>query len=359
MPSTKWDLSKSEGKLEELERLLSKASRQRVLVLCHNNPDPDSIAGAAGFCFLLRKKFGIRAVQGYGGMITRAENVAMVNRLRIKMTRMQSLKPHRYYAIALVDAQPGTGNNLIDAKSELPLIVIDHHPLRKHSQKAQFYDVRPTYGATSTIVTEYLRAAGLTPTRSLANALLYGIKTDTSSLARGASGVDFEAFKYLSPLTNPRVIGWIENPPLNQNYFQDLHRGLSNAIIYRDVVVADLGDVHSEAIVPELADRLLRIDGVKWVMCMARKDKQMLISLRSTSRKHRAGLVVRKLVGRLGAAGGHATMAGGLIPLNGRTEKEVQDLADSLILKALKLIKHQGCQAKPLVTECVTDRVLD
>ena len=140
-------------------------------------------------------------------MVTRAENQAMISRLRIKMTHFSKIDAAKYYGIALIDAQPGTTNNLIASLRESPLIVIDHHPLRKLTSKAHFRDIRPNYGATSTIVTEYLVAADLTPTRSVANALLYGIKTDTNSLVRGASDADFRAFNYLFPLTNPRVSG--------------------------------------------------------------------------------------------------------------------------------------------------------
>ncbi len=90
--------------------------------------------------------------------------------------------------------------------------------------------MRPDYGATSTIITEYIVAAGLVPPRSVANALLYGIKTDTNALVRGASKSDFSAFKYLFPLTNPRMISRIEKPPLPLEYFQEYQRGLSSHV---------------------------------------------------------------------------------------------------------------------------------
>ena len=213
--SLKWDVGRSACRLADLSAVLEGAGRRRVLVLCHNNPDPDSIASAYGLQFLLSRKLGIRSVIGYGGVVTRAENRAMIHRLRIKMTQLSRIDRSRYYGIALVDAQPGTGNNLMDFRAAPPLIVIDHHPLRKSSLKAEFHDIRPKYGATSTIITEYLTAAGLVPTRSLANALIYGIKADTNSLVRGASKIDFNAFNYLSPLTNPRVVAQIERPSLS------------------------------------------------------------------------------------------------------------------------------------------------
>lgn len=346
--SLKWDLSRSAAKLKQLAGLLKGAKRGKVLILCHNNPDPDSIAGAFAFSHLLSKEFSIRSVVGYGGVITRAENKAMVQRLRIKMKQLAKLDPSKYHAIALMDAQPGTGNNLLDARHAPPLIVIDHHPLRKASLKAPFNDVRPRYGATSTIVTEYLAAAGIMPGRSVANALLYGIKTDTNSLLRGACKADFTAFQYLSPLTNPRMIAWIEKPCLSQEYFADYAHGLSRTNLYRDVAVCDLGKIRSEAIIPELGDLLLRTEGISWSFCMGEVKNLLILSMRSTSRTRRAGDIIRRLVGKQGAAGGHKEMAGGQISICGFSDADKKGLRQKLVAKFLKLVQRDCVHPKPL-----------
>jgi nanoRNase/pAp phosphatase (c-di-AMP/oligoRNAs hydrolase) len=349
MTATKWDLSRSEKKLDELADALSRVGQHQILVLAHNNPDPDAIASAYGFSFLLHKRMGTRSVLGYGGVVARAENKAMIQRLRIPIVQMPRVVQSSYYAAVLLDAQPGTGNNLLDSKGEPPLAVIDHHPLRPASLKSRFHDIRPDYGATSTIVTEYILAAGLTPDRSVANALFYAIKTDTNSLLRGATPFDVHAYNYLLPRTNPRVLGWIERPRLSMEYFRDHCCGLARAMVYRDVAVSYLGEIESEAIIPELADLLLRIDGVRWSLCMGKKDHMMILSMRSTSRTFDAGKVIRRLAGRRGSAGGHREMAGGQVPLNGVSEPETEKLASELIDKFLRLIDRQGVHPKPLV----------
>ena len=237
MHTQRWDIAPSQAKITELGLVIEGSSQKRLLILCHNNPDPDTLASAFGFSYLLQKKFKMRCVMGYGGVMTRAENKAMVNRLRIPVKRMLYEDLRQYSAVALIDAQPMTGNNLIDFRtiSHL-LVVIDHHPLRKNSLKSPFHDIRPTYGATSTIITEYLVAAELTPSRSLANALLYGIKTDTNSLIRSCCKADYHAFSYLSPLSNPRVMGCIERPDAPNRLFQVIFKkAWPNTHIYRDV----------------------------------------------------------------------------------------------------------------------------
>ncbi len=349
MNTLRWDLSKSVSKIHALASCLEKESIRRITILCHNNPDPDSIAGAYGLAFLLGKKFGIRSFLCYGGVVTRAENKAMIHRLRIKMTRITKLNEAPTSDIALIDAQPGTGNSLVLSKDVLPLIVIDHHPLRKLSQKTPFHDVRPHYGSTSTIITEYLMAMGLAPTRSVANALMYGLKADTGSLVRGACKADFSAFSFLAPLTNPRVLGWIEKPPLAQSYFEDYYQGLSSTVLYRDVAISQLGPIRSEAIVPELADLLLRTEHVSWSLCIGQMESVLIMSLRSSSRKQQAGGILRKLVGHSGSAGGHREMAGGIIPVPGMNTEEIQDLEDKIVEKFLVLINRKKQTARKLV----------
>jgi len=343
------DLCRSTEKLGEIEQVLEGAGKRRVLLLCHNNPDPDSIASAYGLSYLLSKKFNVRSIIGYGGGVTRAENKAMIQRLRIKTIQLARVDRSKYFGVALIDAQPGTGNSLLDAKGERPFLVIDHHPLRKHSLKAHVHDIRPTYGATSTIVTEYIVAAGLTPSRSVANGLLYGIKTDTNALGRGAGKQDFNAFVFLSPLTNPRVVGWIERPTLSAEYFADYQTGLARTIIYRDVAVSYLGNIRSEAIIPELADLLLRIDGVCWSMCMGENGNLMLVSVRTSSRLKKAGVVLRRLIGTAGSAGGHQGMAGAQVSLGGLTSSERQDLPRRLINRFLKLLDRDGVSPRLMV----------
>src|SRR5207344_3648453 len=98
-----------------------------------------------------------------------------INLLEIQIERIAPSELHKDGArLAMVDVQP--------PYFEQPLgrvdLVVDHHPKRTNF-KARFADLRTGYGATSTIFTEYLRAAAIEPTQRLATALLYGIKTDT------------------------------------------------------------------------------------------------------------------------------------------------------------------------------------
>ena len=75
----------------------------------------------------------------------------------------------------------------------------------------------------------------------------------------------------------------------------------------------------------------------------------MVLSMRSSSRKFRAGIVIRRLVGKQGFGGGHRELAGGYVPLNGMSEPETADLAQKFSQRFLHLIGRESCHARPLV----------
>ena len=176
--------------------------RDRWLVLTHDNPDPDALASAAALALVLRRRFKRRVTVAYGGMIGRAENREMVRALRLELSHLQHLKRADYRRFALVDCQPWTGNSQLP-KEVVPDLVFDHHPLRKATLAARFVDVRPRYGATATILAEYLEESGLEPPPGLATAMVYAIRSETQEFGREAAGPDHAAFDRLLPRMRP------------------------------------------------------------------------------------------------------------------------------------------------------------
>ena len=104
----------------------------------------------------------------------------MIKLLRIEQQHFRYLKPVLFTKWALLDSQPHHSPEFKDIPFD---IVIDHHPCAGDIT-ADFVDVREQYGATSTMMTEYLRGAKITPSQKLATALFYGIKTDTDNFVR-------------------------------------------------------------------------------------------------------------------------------------------------------------------------------
>ena len=233
---------------------------KRLNICAHSNPDPDSLACSMALKFILEELAGIKCTIVYAGVIGRAENQAMVKLLKIPLRPLKRVR--RFDDYALVDTQPGTGNNPYPRQYR-PRIVIDHHPLRK-STRASFVDVRPRYGATATILTEYLQAANLTVPSWLATALSYGVSSETRDLGREAGTEDVKAYIWLFPLIQKKVLSQIEHPRLPRSYFTAIDRALHRSFHYRNVIGSKLGRVENPDIVSEVADFLMSHERMTW-----------------------------------------------------------------------------------------------
>jgi nanoRNase/pAp phosphatase (c-di-AMP/oligoRNAs hydrolase) len=307
-----------------------------LLIIPHNDPDPDAIAAAMGLRYLVATQFGIDARIRYRGIIGRAENKALVRYLKKPLRMLDYKELSTGIPVALVDTQPGAGNNPLPKEIQAT-VVIDHHTWRNASSNALFIDVRPDIGASSTILTEYLQAESLEIPANLATALFYGIKTDTMGLARGASFTDTAAYFFLQPKIDVEALVQIERAQVPATYFKSLAAALQTARLYDDdLVISDIGYMRYPDLSAEIADLLLRLHGVKWVICVGVYRANLLISVRSRSRKIGAGNIVQSIVGNLGSAGGHGTMAAGHIPLR---NKNTSQLVDELCRKALIILK--------------------
>jgi nanoRNase/pAp phosphatase (c-di-AMP/oligoRNAs hydrolase) len=105
-------------------------------------------------------------------------------------------------------------------------VVIDPPP-RAAGYDSVIRDIRTSYGATSTILTEYVRATDMEVRPRLATALLYGIKSDTQLLGRETSPHDISAFSYLHALHSPALLRRIERPALPTDALRALGKALA------------------------------------------------------------------------------------------------------------------------------------
>jgi nanoRNase/pAp phosphatase (c-di-AMP/oligoRNAs hydrolase) len=300
-------------RLEKLSHTLD--GGRSMLIILQDNPDPDAIAAAAALREIANVRHGISCSIGHGGAVGRAENQALVRYLGLNTRSIGDVEPGRFDRLAMVDAQPGAGNVEFDGTIRLD-VVIDHHPIRRETRTARFTDIRSRYGATSSIMHEYLRAANIPIPTPLATALVYGIRSDTQDLGRESTRADVDAFLDLYPLANPRALGRIVSSPLPRTYFSRLRRAIDDATIYGNRIVSFLGELESQEMVAEAADLLLRVEGMSWSAAAGVIEGLMHVSIRTTDRDGHAGRVARNLGGRRGHGGGHQTLAAAQIPLS-------------------------------------------
>ena len=243
--------------------------REKVGILLQPDPDPDGIAAGYALRALLGRKSPTAPLISFGE-VKRPENIAMVKALDLTVRTVTPEELEEFDALALVDVQPTVFGDSPPARVLSVDVVIDHHPERS-GYDAVIRDIRQSYGATSTILTEYLQAAGMELRPKLATALTYGIKSDTQLLGRETSPHDIRAFAELHGCHSPAILRRIERPALP-------------------------GDA-------------LRALGLE------RQVGDLVFSVRNVGYVRAAGEVVRAVVEGLGVGGGHRSMAKGIIPL--------------------------------------------
>ena len=307
-----------------LRTLLNICARPgKVLVLMQNNPDPDAIASAATVRDLVHEHLKKRVTIGYGGVIGRAENRAMVRELHIDVRHTDQAALARYKTLCLVDTQPRAGNNALYTTRPAD-IVIDHHiPPKKPLWQARLTDVRPGYGASSTILFEYVQASGMKPSVKLATALYYGVQSDTQELGREASPADIAAFQQLVPLADKAKLARIRRAPVGPEYFEKLRDGLSNAVVAGTTVITLIRDCSNPDMFAEVADMMLRLEGIRTSVCYGPWGDMIFLSARAADARGNTAARMKRVVSRLGTGGGHRSMAGGQIPIIGDIEKRL------------------------------------
>jgi len=309
------------GEPSEVNHLLETISTQDVdTILTQNNPDPDAIASAAALVYLCNSKLNLRPSIYYRGLIGRAENQALVRSLGQDFPVRQNFYLSQPLRVVLVDVQPGSGL-LSLAENVQVAAVIDRHRIHQ-PVNVGFVDIRPALGATSTILTEYLRLAGLEPPPHLATALFYGIKTNTMSLGRNASLPDVEAYFYLQSRIDVETLAEIENVQLPAEYFSIFAGVLETTRIYDHMIINFLGEMKYPDLAAEMADFLLRYEHATCVLCAGYYRDSFHFSVRSRSQKPRADELAVLLTAIAGAAGGRGEVAGGMIPLNDSTPEQ-------------------------------------
>ena len=311
----------------------------KTIIIIHDNPDPDCLASAMALRHLLAMKLSRDAVITFSGMIGRSENIAMAKELEITLIPLGMVNLDEYSVVCMLDTQPGTGNNSLPPDRRVD-IVIDHHPLREASKTCRWLDIRDEYGVTATILYEYLVAQNITISTKLATALFYAIKSETQDLGREANRPDRDAYLRLFPLANKRLLYEITHPKLPVEHFRTIHSGVENATIYGKLLVVNLRAICFPEVVSEMADYLIRLEGIETVLSMGHYNDEVILSLRTTSTLLNTGEIIKRLVAGKGAGGGHAMMAGGKldnVPADPAALKEVEASLTKALLRELEI----------------------
>ena len=305
------------GRLDDLMAALGKSGLVQVVI--YGNPDPDALASALALK-ALAEHGGRRVEIGYTGAVGRPENASMIRHLRIParpVTEAEMLAADR---IAVVDAQPQFFQDF-----QLPRCdaVIDHHP-RLLENEVPFADVRPEYLATSSIMTEYLRAAGVRPTMRLASSLFYGIKVDSRHFMSDMGPGDVDALRWLRTRTDRDIVQRIEFSQFSRDTLDYFSIALVRRRFVNGVMFAHLGPVPASDVCVQVADFLIRVEHVEWALVTWVVGDTLVVVFRNDGLKKDAGRLARAAFGKVGSAGGHKSM--------GRAEVSRKALPEGLLL---------------------------
>jgi nanoRNase/pAp phosphatase (c-di-AMP/oligoRNAs hydrolase) len=327
---TEFSRSLTRARVQQYQRYFSDADR--VLILLHNDPDPDAMASGLALRNVLHRTKAtaiIGAIQG----VTRPENLRMVNLLDIHVEAITPASLKEFDRLAMVDVQPHYFGGLIDHAD----LVIDHHP-EQPGHTAVFKDVRADYGSTSTILTEHLRSVDVSISERTATAMLYAIKSDTLFFNRQTNRVDLEAFSYLYPLADATLIRKMEGAEITPERLDYVVKAYRSGTLVDQVFCAFLGPSPREDFIPYVADFFLQLEDVKWTVIAGIVNDCLVVSVRNLGYSKNAGEFARRFFADIGSAGGHRSMAKALVPMRAFHEKFGALRAEDMVPRLHELV---------------------
>jgi len=294
------------------------ATDERMAILIHRSPDPDSIASAAALRAIAESR-DVDAEIIYEGEIGHQENRAFVNLLGIDLSSREDVDLSTFDTFALVDVAKG-GELSVDEID----IIIDHY---EHDEEydAAFSDIRPNVSATSTILTKYIQELDLTLDQTVATALLYGIRAETLDFKRDTTPADLTAAAYLYPFADHDTLEQVESPSMSPETLDVLAEAIRNREVQGSHLVSNAGFIRDRDALSQAAQHLLNLEGITTTAVFAIADDTIYLAARSKDIRMNIGKVLADAFGGMGETAGHSTDASVEIPLGIFTGLDTSD----------------------------------
>ncbi|MFB6169714.1 MAG: DHH family phosphoesterase [Haloarculaceae archaeon] len=299
------ELEYKAGKLAEV----IDAVDERLAILTHRSPDPDSIASAVALKAIASAR-GVEADIVYEGEIGHQENRAFVNLLGIDLVPREEIHLDDYDAIALVDyAKAGE----VEMERDVDILIDHFEPEEEYN--ARFNDVRPNVSSTSTILTKYIQEFDLNLEQEVATALLYGIRAETLDFKRDTTPADLTAAAYLYPFADHDTLEQVESPSMSPETLDVLAEAIRNREVKGSHLVSNAGFIRDRDALSQAAQHLLNLEGITTTAVFAIADDTIYLAARSKDIRMNIGSVLEDAFGEIGEAVGHSTDASVEIPL--------------------------------------------
>jgi nanoRNase/pAp phosphatase (c-di-AMP/oligoRNAs hydrolase) len=297
--------------LPNLRKMLDLFSRdERWLILI--SADPDAMASAMALRRIMSHR--VRdAVIAKVNVITRPDNLAMIRYCHLRMENFSPVMLPHFDRFALTDSQPDHHPAFKGADFSL---IIDHHPVSRTPHAAAHSEIKPEYGATSTLMSEYLYNLNIRPGKLLATALQFGIKTDTANFTRHFSDVDLRAYQYLSRFADNALLSRIIRSEYHLHWLELFARACTNLYAMgASGQYVFMGAVDNPDILVNIADFFMRVYEIRWAAVAGVYGRIVVIIFRGDGISRDLGSYAGQLFGELGSAGGHKSMARAEFPV--------------------------------------------
>ena len=328
-------IDRKQGASEVLRRL-SDEEDGKILIVCHDYPDPDALSSALAMKHLC-DSLGHSSTIIHGGMIEHQQNRAMVKLLEMDIRKLildweiEDLLNESDVVICVDFSHPGA-NNILPSTC-VPHIVIDHHPSEVRPA-GDVILVRSEFAATSSLIASVLMNSGVEMNSNVATALAFGIRTDTLGFTRSFNAVDLRALSWLGAWIDWDLMRSFESPPRTQEVLSIFKQALKDATLGDGLMLVPISEMADRDALSQVADFLLPTEGVEIVVSYGVRMSKVILSARSTSENVHLGKILSKTFAK-GSAGGHKELAGGQIPF----EELDCDNAEEAMLSITKILK--------------------
>jgi nanoRNase/pAp phosphatase (c-di-AMP/oligoRNAs hydrolase) len=319
--------------------------KESLAVLMYGSPDPDAVASAMALREILKQTVGLNKCTFISTEpVARQQNREFIRAMRLDIQLLSKNDMSQHDLIALVDAQPSFFGQALENIHIKPQIVLDHHPCTT-VWHAELADIRPTYGAVSTIMMEYLLAAKVKIPKILYTALYYGIKTDTNNFERDSILEDIGAYYLAYSRANRELIRRIELNQIPERFLKYYDFAFHHKRRYRDRIVCYLGKVESADTCVQVADFFLRLVEINYVVIAGIVRERLIIVFRGDGYRQDCGAIAIKAFGGYGTAGGHKSAARVEISLEALKEPLHDDFSQETIDQFLVQRLHRKRKA--------------
>jgi nanoRNase/pAp phosphatase (c-di-AMP/oligoRNAs hydrolase) len=251
-----------------LEEFWSVFHKEDTVLVCIN-ADPDSLACAMAVKRLLRYRVKYIAI-AHPNEVTRLNNLAMIERLRIPLEKLNSVKISDFSKNIIVDSQP----DHLPAFEKISFdAIIDHHPISQEWDAA-YVDIRPD-----------------------------------SRLADGIS------FRYLFDIANRNLVRKFELTDLRRSELKYFSAALNELQYSKGRFYTHIGRVRSPDVLVIIADFLNHVSDIDLVLFSGIYHDKLVVIFRCDGYRKSAGKLASRVFGHLGPAGGHKGAARAEIPL--------------------------------------------